>query len=275
MNVHAQLEKPEGWHENRLKGLGGSDANIIMSGDDAALLALWETKLGKREPDNLDDVLPVQLGSFTEPFNRFWFSKTVGREVTDAGEDVHHSTFSFMRCELDGRTLTGDGQSAIFEAKHVNAFKGPDDFLTKYWPQLHHNMACAGVDRAILSLIMGNMRYEAIEVERDDAYQIALLSAEENFWRSVLSETAPVAVTPPKPAIKAERIVDMEGNNEWAAAAADWLANKDAAAAFKQSEKSIKSATPEDAKKAHGHGIEISRSKNGSLRIKEMKNADQ
>jgi predicted phage-related endonuclease len=42
--------------------IGGSDARIIMSGDEAAPIRLWREKRGRVTPDDLSDNLIVQLG---------------------------------------------------------------------------------------------------------------------------------------------------------------------------------------------------------------------
>ena len=55
---------------NRIGFIGGSDMRRIMEGD---WISLWEEKTGRKKPDDLSDVLPVQLGTFTEQFNINWF----------------------------------------------------------------------------------------------------------------------------------------------------------------------------------------------------------
>jgi predicted phage-related endonuclease len=50
--------------------LGGSDARIIMSADEAALIRLWKEKRGEAEPEDFSDNLVVQLGVATEALNR-------------------------------------------------------------------------------------------------------------------------------------------------------------------------------------------------------------
>ena len=47
-------------------------------------------------------------------------------------------------------------------------------------PQLQHNMAVAGAETAVLSVIFGNHKYEIIEVAADWLYQLELLEAEED-----------------------------------------------------------------------------------------------
>jgi hypothetical protein len=174
-----------------------------------------------------------------------------------------------MRCEIDGFTRTGAGEMAIFEAKHVNAFSKPDEIVQKYMPQLHHNAACAGVEWAILSVFIGTMKYEHYEVQIDPFYLEALIERERAFWDAVQSDFPPKkmpAVEPPVPQSE-WRSVDMTGNNEWAANASDWLDNKAAADTFNKSAKALKALMEDDVGKATGHGIQISRAKNGSLRI--------
>ena len=50
----------------RNRGIGGSDANIILSGDDERILRLWQEKRGEAEPEDLSGKLSVVLGSWTE-----------------------------------------------------------------------------------------------------------------------------------------------------------------------------------------------------------------
>jgi hypothetical protein len=51
---------------NRRLFLGGSDARVIMSGDEAAIVRLWQEKRGDVEPEDLSNNLLVQLGGATE-----------------------------------------------------------------------------------------------------------------------------------------------------------------------------------------------------------------
>lgn len=88
----------------RKQGLGGSDANIIMSGDQEKILRLWKEKRGEIEPEDLSRVLPVRMGSFTEAFNITWFEEETGKTVTRQGEQVISSEIPFMLCTLDGET---------------------------------------------------------------------------------------------------------------------------------------------------------------------------
>ena len=66
------------WPERR-HFIGGSDARIIMSSDEAALIRLWREKRGEVEPEDLSGNLVVQLGVATEALNRSWYERNTGR----------------------------------------------------------------------------------------------------------------------------------------------------------------------------------------------------
>lgn len=271
--MNAPFQKPAEWHAERLTGLGGSDANIILSGDPERVLNLYLEKIGEREPEDLSWVLPVQMGSATEGLNCAFFSHSTGRAVLDRNSLHRRHDRHYMRCELDGLTLTESGAGAIFEAKHVNAFSSIEEVVQRYMPQLHHNMHCANVRHAVLSVFLGTQKHEIFEVEMDDFYLAALLDAEEDFWRCVEGRTPPEGFEPPPAPVAFEKMreVDFTGSNEWAAFAADWLANKDAAKKFETSSKGLKALVEPDVGLAKGHGVQVKRSKAGSLTISQEK----
>ena len=57
---------------NRRLFIGGSDARVIMGGDEAALLRLWREKRGEAEPEDLSGNLVVQLGAATDVGNNLF-----------------------------------------------------------------------------------------------------------------------------------------------------------------------------------------------------------
>ena len=66
------------------------------------------------------------------------------------------------------------------------------------------------------------------------------------------------------------REVCLEGNNAWAAHAADWLIHRDAARKHQAATASLKDLVEPDVARAFGHGIEVKRSKAGALTIREL-----
>lgn len=254
--------------DRRAKGIGGSDANVILSGDSDRIRELWLEKRGKAGPADLSSNLAVMLGCWTEAFNRQWFEQVTASSVSRVGVELKCSRHNWRRCTLDGFV---NELSAIWEAKHTNAFATSEEVVTRYMPQLQHNMAVAGVERALLSIIFGNHKYELIEIAADWLYQLELLEAEEAFWSCVVTGKEPVPATPPAPPRPVgTREVCLEGNNAWASAAADWLGNRDASKLHHSATKTLKELVEDDVGRAFGHGIEAKRSRSGAITIKEL-----
>lgn len=262
------LELGDAERAERRAFIGGSDANIILSGNADRVTRLWQEKRGEIESEDLSGCLAVMLGCWTEAFNRQWFVQLSGSKVIDVGQTLQCPNHKWRRSTLDGRL---EVNGAVWEAKHTSAFAKSDEVLERYMPQLQHNMAVTGAERAVLSVIFGNHKYEMIEVAADWLYQLELLEAEEQFWKCVATGRRPVAVPPPPaPPRLGTREICLEGNNAWASAAADWLGYRDAAKAHASAVNVIKSLIEQDVSRAFGHGIEAKRSKAGAITIREL-----
>ena len=184
------LKLPSSEQLVRRQFIGGSDANVILSGNPDRLIDLWLEKRGEKEPDDLSGRLPVVLGCWTEAFNRQWFEQLTGRRVSQMGKDVVCGVHPWRRCTLDGVI---EATGTVWEAKHTNGFAKPEEVIERYMPQLQHNMAVTGYQQATLSVIFGNHKFEIFEIAADWLYQIELLDAEQRFWTCVQSGEEPVA----------------------------------------------------------------------------------
>lgn len=252
----------------RRSGIGGSDANVILSGEEERIVRLWREKRGEGEAEDLSGVLPVMLGCWTEAFNRQWYERETGWQVGEVGASLVSQDLPWRRCTLDGFVKA---RGAVFEAKHVNAFARSEEVLERYMPQLQHNMAVTGAELAVLSVIHGNHKWEIHEVAADWLYQQELLIAETRFWHCVVTGEVPVAApvpVPPRPV--GTREMCLEGNNAWASAAADWLACREAARRHGAATTLLKGLVEADVARAFGHGVEIRRNKAGALAVREL-----
>jgi predicted phage-related endonuclease len=249
---------------DRTKGIGGSDAARIMAGD---WLALWQEKTGRKEPEDLSDVLQVQIGIVTEELNRRWFERKTGLEVGLLGcADLVHPDHGFMIGNIDGWVLDG-----VIECKHCSAFAKDADIIGRYYPQVQHYLAVTQTPRGFLSVIYGNHKWEFYQVEADAPYQAELIERESAFWRHVENDTPPKdeQARPVSIALDAMRTVDMTGNNEWASFAVDWLETHAAAKRFDDATKCLKALIEDDVRLASGHGVKVSRARNGALSVRE------
>lgn len=259
--------------EKRKGALGGSDANTIMSGRDDRLIALWREKRGEKEPDSLDDILAVQMGSYTEPFNVAWFEKNTGRTVVRPAQLADQGSFagphSFMRCTVDGIVAaTPDLPEALFEAKHTGTRSTDAEIFARYVPQLTHNALCIGARTAFLSAFKGNGDWIVMEYDLDDDYAARLIDAEAAFWECVRTGEPPCAV-PAEPTPKPVGVVeiDMTPSNAWASLAGEYRETMLAAERHAFAKNEIKALVPPEASKCFGHGLTVKRDKRGALRF--------
>ena len=170
--------------------IGGSDARVVMGGDEAALLRLWREKRGEAEPEDLSGNLIVQLGTATEDLNRSWYERNSGRRVTDVQRRVKHSAIPWMAATLDGIV---EGAEAVFEAKFMLPWSFSEEAAAeKYMAQLQHNMWVTHLRSAVLSIITGGGKWVEISIAADPLYQHLLLTAEKKFWRCVSFGEPPV-----------------------------------------------------------------------------------
>jgi predicted phage-related endonuclease len=276
MNLLSSLGLSAEQRALRRDSIGGSDANVVMSGDEKKLLRLWKEKRGEAEPEDLSDVLAVQMGSFTEPFNVAWFEKNTGRQVIRpsglAGDGIYSGPEPFMRCTVDGIVAeAGDLPEALFEAKHCGTRNTDAEIFARYVPQLTHNALCVGTRTAFLSCFKGNGDWVMFEYDLDDAYAARLIAAEEAFWQCVQTGEPPCAV-PSEPTPKPVGVVeyDMTGSNAWASFSGEYLETKLAADRHEEARKEPKALVPADASKCFGHGIIVKRDKRGALRFAEQ-----
>lgn len=253
----------------RHQGIGGSDANTILSGSPERIHRLWLEKRGEEKPEDLSSKLPVMLGCWTEAFNRQWFERSTGQVISRVGEWVRCSTHEWRACTLDGFLVD---TATVWEAKHTSSFAKGDELLERYMPQLQHNMAVTGAQTALLSVIFGNGKWECFEVVADWLYQQDLLEAETRFWSCVVSGKPPVpAPVPPPPKAIGVREICLEGNNLWASSAAEWLLHGEAAKRHAAASATLKDMIEPDVSRAFGHGIEAKRSKAGAITIRSLK----
>ena len=265
---------PGASRSHRRHFIGGSDARIIMGDDEAALVRLWREKRGEVEPADLSGNLPVQLGLVTEDLNRRWYEANSGQVVVDVQRRIRHPVLHWMGATLDGRV---EGSGAIFEAKFILPWSfSEESAVTKYAPQLQHNMWIVAARGAVLSIITGGGKWVEIKTRADPLYQHLIVTAERKFWRCVENGEPPslFGIDPPKPRIEAVRVVDMSASNAWAEFATSFARTHPAFLEHERVKAELKSLVPEDAQQAIGHGVRAKRSKSGAITLELLKDED-
>jgi predicted phage-related endonuclease len=252
---------------SRRSFIGGSDARVIMSADEEAILRLWREKRGEVEPKDLSNDLVVQLGLATEALNREWYERYTGHIVKLVQHRMHHPVLRWMAATLDGMIERG-GVRSVFEAKFMLPWSFSEaGAADKHMAQLQHNMWVTGAKAAALSIVTGGGKWVEMTIPADSLYQHLLLTAEKRFWRCVQSgeRPSPFGIEPPRPPIEAMRIVDMSASNSWAEFARAYRATREAHGAHEKAKSELKALMPDDAKEALGHGVRAKRSKSGAV----------
>src|SRR3954463_2960912 len=246
-------------HVDRQHFIGGSDARIIMGGDEAALLRLWREKRGGLGAEDRSGKPIVQLGTVTEALNRHWYERNTGQAVSQVQRRIFHPVKRWMAATLDGMV---EGTGAVFEAKFMLPWTFSEEAAAeKHMAQLQHNMWVTASRTAVLSIITGGGKWVEMTIPADPLYQHLLLTAERKFWHSVENGEPPrlFSIEPPRPKIEAVRIVDMSASNSWAEFAGVYCRTRGAYAEHDAAKVELKKLMPEDAKEAVGHGIRAKR----------------
>jgi len=171
---------------DRHKGIGGSDSGILMQESLSGIHDLWLLKTQRKQPVDLSDVLPVNMGILTEPFNLQWFTKQTGIETAPyAPEGVFEG---FRYAHFDGWCPK---ERAIIECKHTNAFNTMRKVKTKYYAQIQHYIMLSKLDTCYLSVFFGNMKWEFIPIQKNRHYQVELWRRQELFWELVDKDEEP------------------------------------------------------------------------------------
>jgi hypothetical protein len=264
--------------EERRSGLYGTDAKMIVEGH---WNELWRIKKGLAQGEDLSNVLRVQLGSFTEPFNCFWFEKQTGREVMHrnvrwSAVENNKAMPEWMAANIDGTTRTSKGQPAYIDFKHVGV--AGDAVVERYTPQLTHCALVCGVEHWIISFLIGNSKWECVEQEVDVFFADELLALEAEFWSYVENNIEPedrikAAVPRPEPVYRKVSLADADKDfwPNWGADMIDEfgkLANTwDSWTACNIARDEIKRLLPEDVGEVTRGNIAVKRTKAGSVTI--------
>lgn len=246
--------------------LTASRVACLMLGDRDKIMQLYLEMIGEGAPEDLSHVWPVRLGEASEALNLEWYGRKSAAEVQRRGEVVIHPRFSWAAATLDG---WDDMIGCPVETKHCGGREPIEVIIDRYQPQMQWQMEVTGATECALSVIMGAAEPIIEYIARDAEYAAEMLARGRQFMDCVAAKRAPVALDPVAPPCDPTKIINMTGNNEWAFQAGVWLETKPHARNCADAEKILKAAMPAEAKKCHGHGIQITRDRAGRLSLRE------
>ena len=189
----------EAWLAARNKGIGGSDAGIIMGASPwKSPYTLWMEKTGQLIPEDISGKEPVFWGTKLEAVIADHWAEKNGKRVARCGT-VYRNDCPWLIANVDRLVI---GEKAGLEIKTTNSFNGdewredaegqhiPD---TYYWQCMHY-MLVTGLPKWYVAVLIGGQRYVQMELPRDEEAIQALYKAENEFWNTNVLQNIPPAV---------------------------------------------------------------------------------
>lgn len=186
----------EEWLQLRRKGIGGSDASVIMGKNPyRSILQLWEEKTGKL-PVTDDGNEYTYWGNVMEPIIRKEFMNRTGLKVRQKHAMIIHKDYPYLFADVDGIVTDERGEKCIFEAKTASQYKAEqweDGVPEEYILQVQHYLEVCGMDKAYIAALIGGNKFVFHTIYRDEELIRNLVSREKEFWEGcVLTGTEPV-----------------------------------------------------------------------------------
>lgn len=179
------------WLERRKKTIGGSDAaGIVGLSKWASPFSVWAEKTG-RTADKEDTEAMRQGRDLEDYVARRWMEET-GKRVYRLPAMLYHPQYPFAHADVDRMVM---GENAGLECKttfslDLKQFNGVE-FPVQYYAQCVHYLAVTGADRWYLAVLAYGRGFFTFVLERDQAEIDALMTAEQNFWKLVETDTPP------------------------------------------------------------------------------------
>lgn len=248
--------------------LTSSRVACLMQGDAEKIMRLYREMIGEEQPEDLSDVWPVRLGEATEALNLEWYERKSGDAavVTRQGEVVVHPQNDWAAATLDGFDAA---LQCCIECKHVGGREPIETIIERYYPQCSWQMFVTKTQQCALSVIVGANAPVVEYIDRDEDYIAEMVARGRQFMSCVRLRRPPVVIDEPVPPPIADKVVDMSTDNQWAYHAADWLMTREDYELHRRSETTLKSIVPQEAKKAFGAGVRITRDRAGRLSLRE------
>jgi putative phage-type endonuclease len=185
------------WLEWRRKGLGASDACIVMGVSPyKTRRQLWENKL-KLRPDDEGSFI-TELGHEFEPKARARFALETGIDLK-ADVCMVHAEFPYLRASLDGHCETERvfAEIKMVGKKKMEWLKTHRTPLPEHFPQIQQQFLVTKYERGFyIAYCLGDEKneivdYAAFPVQPDREYIPKLFSELTAFWKLVETQTPP------------------------------------------------------------------------------------
>lgn len=204
----------EEWLKERKKGIGGSDASVILGFNPwKSPFELYIEKTGG-EVQEIDNEA-IHWGNVLEDVVAQEFSRRTGKKVRRRNQIFKHKENDWMIANIDRDVV---GERALLECKTTNAFNldawEGDEIPPAYMCQLQHYMAVLDYEKAYIAVLIGGQKFIWKEIERDDEFIELMIEHEKNFWENHVLKGVPPEIDGSKSASELLTKMYPEDNGE-------------------------------------------------------------
>ncbi len=194
----------EEWLSWRKKGIGGSDVSSLLGLNPwRSPLALYYDKIGENEDE--EESIAMELGKELEPFLRRKFEKWmlknegIAIEVEEEPFMMQHPEYVWALANIDGKFEHPEKGLCGLELKTTNEFARnlwqDDELPSYYYVQTQWYMAVTGIETFYVGYLIGNRKFDAKEIPRNDEVIEEMLRQAKNFWHDhVLAKIPPAPI---------------------------------------------------------------------------------
>jgi putative phage-type endonuclease len=194
-NVLAQTKdmSREEWLKFRNKGIGGSDASVILGFNKyKSPLQLFLEKTGQIEPEEAGE--SAYWGNVLEDVVAKEFSIRTRLKVKRKNAILQHPEYPFILANVD-RLIVGErtGLECKTASEYLKGEWVDDEIPAQYLIQCQHYMLATGYQSWWIAVLIGGNKFIYKKIERDEEIIHYLIQEEKNFWENhVLANIPPM-----------------------------------------------------------------------------------
>lgn len=182
------------WLQARAKGVGGSDASVILGLNKwKTPFELWLEKTGQVIPEEIQSDA-AYFGSLLEDLIAKEFEKRSGKKVRRRNAILQHPEHEFIIANVDRLVV---GEKAVLECKTTSAYNAKewqdDEVPESYIVQVQHYLGVLGPEykKAYIAVLIGGNKFVWKGIERDEELIDMIFQAEQHFWHEYVEKNIP------------------------------------------------------------------------------------
>lgn len=181
----------EEWIEERKKGLGGSDASVVLGLNRwKSRMALFLEKTGQIEPPSAGE--RAYWGTVLEDIVAQEFVRRSGKKIRRRNFIFQDGEYPFLIANIDREIV---GENAGLECKTTAEYNADDwkgDLVPDiYFCQCQHYCRVMGWDGIYIAVLIGLKDFKWKYIPRDDEFIAAMVDREVDFWVNHVERNIP------------------------------------------------------------------------------------